>query len=286
MDILELTGKLDNEFDIPNHSEDLVAWAVTDENRSYINPNFLDKKTALFTKFSDTINKVFTVVFITDGIVNKISKEQNCLIITHHHFDYYEDERGILAIRPAMLQKLKDNKISIYVAHAPLDTHKKYGTSISLANLCNVSVEKLFFDYFGAPTALIGKIEKTTFENFSSFVQEKLERPTLTKIKHKDFVEKIAVIGGGGDEPDILQTAYDEGCDTILTGTIEHRWAVPFIQEGNKKFHILNDKLKLNLIGGTHYGTERPAMIDLLGLIKSYNIDCEYCEDSNLLNAI
>lgn len=286
MDILEIAGKLDSELNIINHSEDLVAWAVTEENKSFINPNFLDKKTALFTNNSEIINKVYTTVFITDEIVNKISKEKNCLIITHHHFDYYEDERGILAIRPEMLQKMQENRNSIYVAHAPLDTHQKYGTSISLANLCNISVEKLFFDYFGAPTALIGKIERTVFENFASFVQEKLERPSLTKVKHKKFVEKIAVIGGGGDEPDILQTAYNEGCDTILTGTIEHRWAAPFIQEANKKFHFLNDNLKLNLIGGTHFGTERPAMIDLIELIKSYNIDCEYCEDFNLLNAI
>ena len=42
----------------------------------------------------------------------------------------------------------------------------------------------------------------------------------------------------------------------------EYMWKMrPYIQEGNKKFHELNKKLKLNLIGGTHYGTERPAMI-------------------------
>jgi putative NIF3 family GTP cyclohydrolase 1 type 2 len=286
MDILELAGKLDSEFDIPNHQEDLVAWAVTDENKSFINPGFLDKKTALFTKNSDKIGKVFTVVFITDEIVNKISKEKNCLIITHHHFNYFEDERGLMAIHPTAFLKLQENDNSIYVAHAPLDTHKKYGTSISLANLCHISVEKLFFDYFGAPTALIGKIEKTTFENFSSIVQDKLERPTLTKIKYKDFIEKIAVIGGAGDDPTILQFAHDKGCDTILTGTIEHRWAASFIQEGNKIFHNLNEELQLNLIGGTHYGTERPAMINLLELIKSYSIDCEYCEDLSLLKAI
>lgn len=286
MDIFEIAGKLDKEFNIPNHSEDLVVWAVTEDNKSFINSNFLDKKTGLFTMNSDVIDKVYTTVFITDEIVNVISKEKNCLIITHHNFDYYEDKRGAIPIRYELLEKLKNTNNSIYVAHAPLDTHKKFGTSISLAALCNIEVEEFFYDYFGAPTALIGKVKRIKFEDFTSDIRAKLKRPYLTEINNKDYIEKIAVIGGGGDEPEILQFAFDKGCDTILTGTIEHRWALPFIQNSNKKFHELNEELRLNLIGGTHYATERPAMMNLVELIRSFKIECEYCEDITLLNAI
>lgn len=285
MEINTVASKLDNEFNIPNHPEDLVAWAVTDDNKDFINPDFINKRTALFTKNSNDISKVYTVVFITEEIVNKISREKKCLIITHHNFNYFEDERGLQPIDPKLLDKLKESNNSIYVAHASLDTHEKYGTSISLANLCNIEVEEYFYDYFGAPTALIGKISNQSFENFTTLVQGKIERPFLTEIKNKEYVEKVAVIGGGGDEPEILQTAFDKGCDTILSGTIEHRWAAPFIQESNKKFHELNKTLKLNLVGGTHYATERPAMIQFNEFIQTIGIESEYCEDFSLLNA-
>jgi putative NIF3 family GTP cyclohydrolase 1 type 2 len=181
------------------------------------------------------------------------------------------------------LNKLRKAKHSLYVAHAPLDTHTKYGTSIALAKICGISFEKLFFDYFGAPTALFGRIQKTNFEKFANSVQENLSRPKLTLHKHQDYVEKIGVVAGGGDIVEILQEVYDNNCDTLLTGTIEHRWDLPFIQEGNKKFHELNKKLKINLVGGTHYGTERPAMISVNQLFKEYGVKSKFIEDDNLL---
>ncbi|MDC7225957.1 MAG: Nif3-like dinuclear metal center hexameric protein [Spirochaetales bacterium] len=285
MEINEIVNKLDREFNIPKHSEDLVAWAVTDENKKFINPDFLNKKTALFSKNSVKIEKVYTVVFITEEIVNAISDEKDCLIITHHNFNYFEDERGLQPIRSELLEKLESSNNSIYVAHAPLDTHGKYGTSVSLANLCDIDVEEYFYDYFGAPTALIGTIKKQSFKDFSNLAKNRIERPFLTEVQNIEFVERIAVIAGGGDEPEILQYAYDKGCDTILSGTVEHRWAAPFIQESNKKFHELNETLKLNLIGGTHYATERPAMIKFIDFFKEIGVNFEFRDDFSLLNA-
>jgi hypothetical protein len=72
----------------------------------------------------------------------------------------------------------------------------------------------------------------------------------------------------------------------LLTGTVENRFAVPVLQQLNKQFHELNTKLKLNLIGGTHFGTERPAMIRVVELFKEYGVPCTYCEDEDLLNAV
>jgi|GEM_PF-5546918 len=285
MNIEFLKNILDKEFNIINNNENLVEFAVTDENNKYFNHEFLGNKTGLINFNSTEIKKIYTTVFITDTIVEKIKKEQNILILTHHHFDYYEDERGLQPIRPEIFETLKESKNSIYVAHAPLDTHKIYGTSVSLAEICNIKIEKLYYDYFGEPTAVIGHIEKTDFDKFSESVKHAIQRPFLTLHKHIDSVEKIAVVAGGGDIPEILQQAYDFGCDTLLTGTVEHRWAIPFIQEANRKFHELNYQLKRNLIGGTHFATERPAMIKVLNLIRKHTIECHYCEDEKLLNS-
>jgi len=285
MELELLKNILDKEFDIIDNSENLVEFAVTDDNKKYFSNDFLECKTGLLNFNSGKIEKIYTTVFITDNIVEKIKNEKNVLILTHHHFDYYEDERGLQPIRPDIFEILKKSKNSVYVAHASLDTHKIYGTSVSLAELCNIEIENLFYDYFGAPTALIGHIDKTDFHNFSETVRHAIKRPYLTLHKNIDFVEKIAVVAGGGDMPEILQQVYDFGCDTMLTGTVEHRWAIPFIQEENRKFHELNRRLKRNLIGGTHFATERPAMIKVLNLIRQQGIDCEYCEDETLLNS-
>jgi putative NIF3 family GTP cyclohydrolase 1 type 2 len=285
MELELLKTNLDTEFDIMDNDENLVEFAVTDDNKKYFHPDFLKHKTGLLNFNSTEIKKVYTTVFITNTVIEKIKNEKNILILTHHHFDYYEDERGLQPIRPEIFEILQERENSIYVAHAPLDTHKIYGTSVSLAELCNIKIEELFYDYFGAPTALIGHIDKTDFNKFSELVRHAIKRPYLTLHKYIDSVEKIAVVAGGGDMPDILLQVYDFECDTLLTGTVEHRWALPFIQEENRKFHELNYQLKRNLIGGTHFATERPAMIKVLNLIRKYGIKCEYCEDENLLNS-
>lgn len=274
---------LDKAFDLVSNAENLLDFAVTDENRKFFYPAFLERNTGLMTFNAEEIKKVYTTVFITDHVIEKISKEKNNLILTHHHFDYYEDERGLQPIRPEILAILKKTGNSIYVAHAPLDTHKKFGTSVSLAEICNIKIDTLFFDYFGAPTALTGHIDKTDFYQFAERVKLAIKRPQLTLYKHIDYVERIAVVAGGGDMPEMLQQVYDFGCDTLLTGTVENRWAVPFMQEGNRKFHELNTILKRNLIGGTHYATERPAMIKMVDFFRNYGMDCEYCEDEELL---
>ncbi|AEE16017.1 Nif3-like dinuclear metal center hexameric protein [Treponema brennaborense] len=286
MKLIELQTILDREFKIDRTDENLIDFAVTDENKSFINPDFLSKKTALMTDNSENVDIVLTSVFITKEIVKKALQYRNVLILTHHQFDYFEDERGLQPIKPEYFEQLKKCGISIYAAHAPLDTHSIYGTSKSLAELCGIQAEKYFYDYFGEPTALIGIIPERSFDEYAEYVRNKLERPIITTEKHTESVRKIGVVAGGGDLPDILQQVYDYGCDTLLTGTIEHRWNVPFIQEGNKQFHELNHKLKLNLIGGTHFGTERPAMIKLAAYFDRLKIPCKYIEDTVLLDAV
>jgi putative NIF3 family GTP cyclohydrolase 1 type 2 len=281
----DLVSHLDKAFGIAASSEDLLQFAVVDDNRHLLHPAFLEGTTGLVLKSSPTVERVFTAVFISAGVTAKILKYPDSLIFTHHHFDYFEDERGLKPIPPGVLERLRDAGISVYVAHAPLDTHPVYGTSLALAELCGVRPEERFYDYFGAPVALFGRIERTGFDSFAESVRRRLERPYVTLHKHRPDVERLAVVAGGGDLPDLLQMAHDHGCDTLLTGTVENRFAVPIVQEWNRKFHELNAKLKLNLIGGTHYGTERPAMIRVVQMLAPYGLACEYCEDEDLRNA-
>jgi putative NIF3 family GTP cyclohydrolase 1 type 2 len=285
VDLGILVAQLDHELGIPAHHENLVEWAVTDDNKRYVCQEFLDRKTGLMLKSSTEVHEAYTTVFISDKAIEKLSSQRDCLLFTHHHFNYHEDSRGLTAIEPEVLQYLHDRGISIYVAHAPLDTHPQLGTSIALAKLIGVSVESYFYDYFGAPTAICGHVLKTDLKVLSESVKYKLCRPTITLVEYRPFVEKVAVVAGGGDLPDLLQIASDLGCDTLLTGTVENRWLVPFIQDANRDFHKLNERLKLNLIGGTHFGTERPAMIQATKLFGTLNLRSEYLEDEDLLSS-
>lgn len=286
MQLSELVGILDNEFFKTKVIEDLTAWSMTDITQAYVEQNFINKSTGLMFKFNNTVEKVFTCVFVTDSIINKICDVGNSLLFAHHNFDYYEDKRGLMPISLEQIKRLKNSNISLYVAHAGLDTHQKYGTSKALAEVIGMNIENYFFDYFGAPTALIGRIPKQQFEEFIEKAKLRMRRENLTIEKHREHVEKVAVIAGGGDEPVILEQAYNLGCDTFIGGTIDNKWGIPFIQENNKKFRQLNESLKLNLIGGTHYGTERFAMIKIVDYFSGLGLPSMFVEDEELFNTL
>lgn len=286
MMLKDLSRQLDEKFAVSSCAEDLVQWAVTTENRDLVYREFLEHKTALMVAGSATVDAVRTAVFVTDRIVKKLRDNPPCLLFTHHNFDYYEDDRGLQAIRPGQIEDLLQHGHSLYVGHAPLDTHPVYGTSLALAAAVDIRVKERFYNYFGAPTALVGDVGSWELQTFVEHVRRSLQRPRVDVEAHYPRVQRVAVVAGGGDLPDLLQEAYDRRCDTMLLGTLEHRWAIPAVQESHEQFQRLNHKLKLNLIGGSHFGTERPAMIRVVDLFKNMGVSGEYCEDEELLNAL
>jgi len=281
-----LAARLDHEFRIVGHPEDLTDFAVVDDNRALVNPSFLARRTALMLEGDEEIQDVICVVFVTDAIVEQLAARRNCLVFTHHHFDYHEDDRGLQPIRPGQLNKLLERGHSLYVAHAPLDTHPVYGTSRVLAALAGVQPEDEFFEYFGSSVGVMGRIPPVDFEEYAERVRMALERPCVTRVNCRGSVAKVAVVAGGGDLPEVLEEAARAGCDTLVTGTVEHRWNIPFARDNNRRFHDLNERLRLNLVGGTHYGTERPAMIAVTRMFGQWQVPAHFTEDDSLLGAL
>jgi putative NIF3 family GTP cyclohydrolase 1 type 2 len=276
---------LDQEFDALSGREDLVQWAVTEENCRWINPKFLKQKTGLMMVGQEKIHAVYTTVFVTDRVVDKLSNEPPSLLVTHHHFNYFEDERGLQPISEDEIRKLERQGHSVYISHAPLDTHPIYGTSVTLSEVVGVRPTDRFYDYFGVPTAVAGEVEEQDFQDFAEHVRKRLLRPKVDVVQHTPRVRKVAVVAGGGDLPDVLREVHDLGADTMLLGTLENRWGVRGVQEAHKEFLRLNEKFKINLIGGSHYNTERLAMVKVLGFLEQLGVPCHFCEDEGLLNA-
>lgn len=281
-----VVSELDREFDALAGREDLVQWAVTEANCRWMNPTFLKQKTGLMIVGLEKIHSVRTSVFVGDRIVQKLSHVPPCLVLTHHNFNWFEDERGLQPISAEKIQALAKQGHSVYVSHAPLDTHPVYGTSVALAAEIGITPSARFYEYFGVPTGVIGEVTEQDLHIFAEHVRKCLLRPRVDLAQHRPRVHKVAIVAGGGDLPDVLQEACDLGCDTMVLGTLENRWAVKGVQEAHKEFLRLNERLQLNLIGGSHFGTERPAMVRAVQFFEQMGIAAEYCEDEELLSAL
>lgn len=88
---------LDSEFNVASNEEDLTAFSVLDECREYVDSAFLKGATGLFTQGDDSVRQVITGVFLTNRFLKRVPSDS--LVVTHHHFDYFEDDRGLQPIR-------------------------------------------------------------------------------------------------------------------------------------------------------------------------------------------
>jgi putative NIF3 family GTP cyclohydrolase 1 type 2 len=89
-----------------------------------------------------------------------------------------------------------------------------------------------------------------------------------------DLIEnqRVALIAGGGNEIEIIQEIMELGINTHVTGVVA-------INNYSKNTHKFEKENRINLIGGTHYSTEKFACIALCEYFENLGLNCEFIED-------
>jgi len=278
MNAKELYQKLDEDFELELCKDD---WSRMDYNE-YISDNFKNRYMGVLLDNSINIKSVYTAVFPSDLVLDKILKsgKKNVLLVTHHPmvWDIRKAPQIFTDINPRFLPILKERQISIYTIHVPLDKNSKYSTTTNLAKVLDIVPEGEFYEYFGVKVGLYGKTELSTIEKlaekFRSVVGHKIK---LWKYGYNEIKgNNVALVAGGGNEIDIIQEILDLGINTYITG-------VTLLNDYSKPTHDFEKNHKINLIGGTHYSTEKFACIALCDYFKNINIPCEFIEDFPVL---
>ena len=175
------------------------------------------------------------------------------------------------------LEKLKERDISYYAIHVPLDQNGPYGTTASLARALEIETEREFFEYFGAMVGIIGKTEcKSVFE-MSGKVKDTVGH--LLKIwsygDPKIANQKVALVAGGGNDPDLALEIAETDVRTYITGVTRKSpdW------EPSLKFHEICQEHRINVIAATHYSTEKFACIAVQKFFETLGVPSEFVED-------
>lgn len=280
LEAVKVYNFLEKDFDLENCVDD---WSKMDYNE-YITDNFKKRYMGLVLDNSKYIKKVYTAVFPSGDVINKIvnSGERNVLLFTHHPMNW--DARkspSFQNINPQLLPKMKEQQISLYTLHVPLDKNGKYSTSVNLAKQLDAEKIRDFCEYFGVQSGIIGKIK---IENISQLA-DKLKAVIGHEVKLYQYGSesikdrKVAFVSGGGDSPDIVKEIIDLGINTYVTGItrINERW------EPSKKAHELLKENNINVIGATHYSTEKFACIEMIKYFNNIGLPCEFIEDEPIL---
>jgi len=282
MEADKLYQQLEKDFIAPGLSDDWGEWLAP--IAGFVCDNFKRRSMGLVCDFNEEINKVYAAVFPSNAVMEKILSDgaQNAMLFVHHPAVWnIAAPQVFLPPEAGLLRQFKNNGISVYNLHVPLDNFGEYSTSVSLARVLGIKIEKAFAPYFGALCGVFGQTELTLIgdlkDKFEKAVGHKcgLYRYGLDGIAKK----KVAVVAGGGNEAGLLKEIADEGVNVLLTGIIAKN-------EFSKPAHEFAKRHKINLLGGTHYSTEKFACVAMIGYFKNLGLPAEFVADQPTMEDI
>lgn len=212
-------------------------------------------------------SEVKKIAFAVDACLEvfEIAKKQGCnMVIVHHGMKWKPQKLENLTKKRE--QYLKQNKLSLYGAHLPLDMHNKYGNNIELARILNLKNIKKFGEYHGISIGFQG-----TFKTLKTLneISKTLDNSLSTKSKSYHFgnqkIKTIAIVSGGGASA--LPEAITKKIDCFLTGE-EHHSSYQYAKES-----------RINLIFAGHYATETVGVKALMPLLsKKFNVETVFID--------
>jgi putative NIF3 family GTP cyclohydrolase 1 type 2 len=275
-----LYKKLEKDFITPKLSDEWAEHIIYVAD--FISENFKKRSMGIVCDFADEINKVYTAVFPSKKIMQKIlnDKTQDAMLFVHHPaiWDIRKTPEVFQQMDRKLLQKFKERNISIYNLHVPLDNFGKYSTSVTLAKVLGIKPEKSFAPYFGSMCGVFGKTDLVTVQDLRKKFQKAVGHEVSLynygdeKIKNNT----VAIIAGGGNDLESLEEIAKNKINTFITGiTAKTKYS--------EKAHEFAKKHKINILGGTHYSTEKFACIAMTDYFKKLKIPSEFIEDKPVM---
>ena len=274
MKAIQLYNQLEKDFITPSLSDD---WAQDmSEIEEYVCDNFKKRSMGLVCDFADEITKIYSAVFSTEEVMQKIidNDTRNAMLFVHHPsiWDVQRDP-VFYQMSSNMLDQFKERKISIYNLHVPLDNFSEYSTSKTLADALGIKVEKQFGKYFGALCGVIGKTDCNTVEELQNKFSKAVGHDTkLYKYGSDEILNgKVAVVAGGGNDMDIVSELSEYNVKVLIIG-------ITIKNDFSKSTHEYEEKHGINILGGTHYSTEKFACQAMCGYFKNLGLPSEFIE--------
>ncbi len=261
MDLNIIVKFLDDFFKTKQFGPDLPFSNVipslysNDSNFSnFISEDFKINFNGLMFKNSDKIDESYSTVFLSEDIIDRLSNnKKNKLLITHHPSGDNTSNKGFYPLSETYLKKIKDFNISVYSLHNPLDQNINISTSKSIANALSLTN----LEYFINNEGIIGEFpESLSTEELLSIIKNIFEINDLKVLEKIKINRRIAIVAGGGSDPEIINEVIKLNPDTYLTGEYVSRIDNEFAKKERSIFNELLPKIGFNLIGASHFATE------------------------------
>jgi putative NIF3 family GTP cyclohydrolase 1 type 2 len=285
MTLDELVSELDAYFRVPDVRND--DWTPGFEHcypdpywREFAEPGYEGRWNGLMVRGAAEVERAATCVFPSDRIVALL--DPATLLFSEHPLDF-TDEAGFLPLSRGSFERMKEEGISLYHAHAPLDMHPE----VSPSRLCaeGVGLERLE-EYYpiadGIPggAAIVGESRLTLeglAEAFRAHLGPEIKVHVLTRPRPE--AGRVAVVAGGGAQRPILEASLERGCQTYVTGNAATNCRLEFVQAEVREFRALAEEAGVALIDAMHYGMEKPPQLAMVSWFQRRGVPAEFVPD-------
>lgn len=201
------------------------------------------------------IKKIAYAVSAGADVFQRSVNEKADMIIVHHGQFWKGSDPRIVGWNKERIDILRDNEISLYASHLPLDRHRDVGNNAQLLKLLGAKIKEEFSLYKGKNVGWIGEfISPKTIEEIVKKLNLSLNTKSIVVPFGKEKIKKIAVCSGGGDYADFAE-AIEKKVDLYITG------------DTSEIYNMAKDA-KINVIFGGHYATEILGVKALAEIIK------------------
>lgn len=280
MNANKLYQNLEKDFIKPGLSDNWFQYM--DSVSDFLCDNFKERSMGLVCDFATEINQVYSAVFPSNDVMQKILDDGACdaMLFVHHPsiWDIRKAPEVFQQMDRDLLKKFKDRRISIYNFHTPLDNYGKYSTSVSLANALSFEIIKPFAYSSGALCGVIAKTQLKNILDLKDHLEEIIDHSASLYNYGNDEIKenKVAIVAGGGNNINILKEALKEGVNTFITG-------ITCKNEHSKMAHEYAEKNRINILGGTHYSTEKFACISMIDYFKEIGLSAKFIDDKPVM---
>jgi putative NIF3 family GTP cyclohydrolase 1 type 2 len=273
-----LYQRLEQDFVTPEMSDD---WAQYMESVSdFLCQNFKNRSMGLVCDFAAEIKKVYTAVFPSDNVLQYIldNEAYDAMLFVHHPSTW--DIRCAPEIFQQMnidlLKQFKDRRISIFNFHVPLDNYGEYSTSVTFAKALGINPEVPYAPYYGALAGVFGKIKFESVYELKERFEKAVGHNVILYKYGEDKIRNnvVAVVAGGG--LDTMDEIAKNNINTFVTG-------ISVKNTHSEKAHKLAEDNKINILGGTHYSTEKFACISITEYFMKIGLSSEFIDDKPVL---
>jgi putative NIF3 family GTP cyclohydrolase 1 type 2 len=273
-----LYERLEQDFIRPGLTDE---WAPhMGEVEDFLSKNFKQRSMGLVCDFATEVGKVYTAVFPSRKVMQRIldDKVEDAMLFVHHPsiWDIRQAPNVFQQMDRDLLQQFQDRRISIYNLHVPLDNVGEYSTGTTLAEALGIKVEKACSPYFGSLSGLIGTAPCKTVQELQEIFTKAVGHEVKLYKYGEDELGKVVVLAGGGNDLEYLQDVFEEGIKTIITGISSRN-------PHSEKTHAYEEANGINVLGGTHYSTERFACQKMCNYFKKLGLPSEFISDDPVM---